>query len=160
METTIPQEWTPIQPPQPIPIEPTPVPAQPILSTQPIIQVIMPDNKPADVDIQPEIIQTPELKEVIELTGENNILKDNNNTYIAIMILLWLIITAGIAYWVGTFRAPKNVEPDPIDIASPTYIPTTTTNNPVFFNNQPGMPPGNSNPEGSDTAPPGGVIVD
>ena len=80
MENNIPQEWTPVQPTpvQPIPVEPTPVPAQPIQPTQPIIQVIMPDNKPADAGIQPEVIQTPAAIDSIELTGENGVLKETN----------------------------------------------------------------------------------
>ena len=134
-------------PVQPIPVEPTPVPAQPIQPTQPIIQVIMPDNKPADAGIQPEVIQTPAAIDSIELTGENGVLKETNKLYGATLVVLSLIIIAGVAYWIGTFRNPRIVEPDPIDIANPTYIPTSTTTDPVFFNNQPGTPPGNSNPE-------------
>ncbi len=150
MENDISQNWVP-------PVQPQPAQPQPV---QPIIQVVMPETKPV-APVQAPPVQAPPSAPVenAELVVENSTLKESNKLYGASLIVLSLIIIAGIAYWIGTFRAPKVVDPDPIDIdIDETYIPTNP--DPLFLNNQPGTPPGNSNPEGSDTAPPGGLNVD
>jgi hypothetical protein len=104
------------------------------------------DNKPADVDIQPELIQTPAAVEAIELAEENGILKDTNKLYGAILIILSLVVVVSIAYWIGTFKSPNTVVvPNQLDSITPTYTPPPSSSNP---NNTPfnTLPP-DSNPQ-------------